>query len=1373
MVSLVPVKPPPPSNDEDDDACDGWRIPAIPLDAGPIVDDAGHAFTRGHQFMPQLTFSQGRIVAVYYDSRLDHTRKYYRPYDPCLPVGTCWGPDPQGRWYTEERGPLGERGLSLDWVTNEIDDTDLTQVRHTVDVRVATAFPASQPAFTSVALSRMPFGSRGDEAPADADPTDPGRDQSDPSRRPFAFGSAGHIDLVDPSVDPERLLRLQDLQSNPPNLPIFKNGTVPFIGDYIDVQGPMFVRTPTGWAFDTQPTASPIFHAVWTSNQDVMPPADGDWTRYTPVGLRGGDASLVDPGQAVPACVPGYGGSRNQNIYTARISDGLFVTSPQNAKLLSGSVQRSFVVSAFNSTSAERTFVFSFTPPTGVDASFEGDGGALVTSRTVAIPAHSSAAQTVFMRLAGGANPATMVVDVAEVGGALAGSVTLNPPGLTFDLTQPDGTSDAIGAGEVLTVKISAAHLSNANLSNANLSNAHLSNANLSNANLSNANLSNANLSNATTAVAHLSNANLSNANLSNANLSNANLSNANLSNANLSNANLSNANLSNASVTDIDYTVTNTGNTTQAFDVRLLATTAVNPVQLIVSRTYTKPVANGCVLAEQPDNQLVVNAGIVDPADPASVGEQSPLATFPLAPGETIQVTLRSFSTLSEARTLATNVAPVVTPQGNPGSSSVALVVQNDPALPPGQVNVPYGLALQAAGGTGMLHWGVAAGSALPPGLQIVGGQITGSPSAAGSFAFTLELTDEAAPVNLTQKDVTLIVQRGTTTTGLSTSTATAYHGDPVTFTASVAPGAGPSGTVTFGEGASVLGTVAVSAGGTAAFTTSSLTVGSHEVTARYGGDANWSESTSATTAIRVKVKTVLRLTTDPPVPVYGGGVALVATIDPLPAGAPPPATPAQFHVDGVPIGTGSFSGGVAVSPTFSPGGGAHAFGVTFEGDANYDGASVIGQPATVQPAPTTVDLTSSPNPSSYGVSITLDAQVTFLVGTPAGYVTFYDGTTRIDSAPVDASGKASLAVPPLSGGSHQLHAWYEGTADFAAAGSLTETQVVTPAATLAALTSSLNPSQAGQGLTFTCTVSSAAGAPTGAVVFRDGATTVASVPQSTGTSSSGAPTWSWTTSILTAGAHSLSCSYASDGNFASSASAALVQVVTSPGTTTVLTVSPNPVREDKLATYKATVSGTGGTPTGTVTFLDGTKVLGSAALTLGKATLTRKPGEEGLHSITAVYGGSATFTGSTSAAVVLKVLEEYSCSAYKLPLVKGGTLASPSRSGAFAYGTRVAVRWQFRKATGVYVSRPTAVKALQAVYDAACNGRPSKSAIRVALFDPATGPAIGSRFSYDAVANQYDLSWDTTIASKGCWDILLTPDNGAPQVATILKLQ
>ena len=296
--------------------------------------------------------------------------------------------------------------------------------------------------------------------------------------------------------------------------------------------------------------------------------------------------------------------------------------------------------------------------------------------------------------------------------------------------------------------------------------------------------------------------------------------------------------------------------------------------------------------------------------------------------------------------------------------------------------------------------------------------------------------------------------------------------------------------------------------------------------------------------------------------------------------------------------------------------------------------------------------------------------------------------------------------------------------------------------------------------------------GSPTGTVSFKDGATLLA---QATAPASSGATSAVWTsaTSALTVGSHSLTCEYLGDGNFAAATSVPLAQSVTSTATTTVLTASPNPVREDKLVTLTATVTGTGGTPTGTVTFRDGTTAIGTATLSLGKATLSRKPGQEGVHSITAVYSGSASFAGSTSAAVALKVLEEYSCSAYKLPLLTGGTVTAPSRSGSFTFGTKVAVKWQFRKATGAYVSRPTAVKSLEAVSDALCNGKPSATATRIALFDPVAGPTTGSTFTYDTAANQYNLGWDTSKASKGCWDIVLTADNGVPQVATIVTLK
>jgi hypothetical protein len=68
------------------------------------------------------------------------------------------------------------------------------------------------------------------------------------------------------------------------------------------------------------------------------------------------------------------------------------------------------------------------------------------------------------------------------------------------------------------------------------------------------------------------------------------------------------------------------------------------------------------------------------------------------------------------------------------------------------------------------------------------------------------------------------------------------------VTFTATVT-GAGPTptGNVTFYDGATPLGTVALNGSGQAAFSTTALSVGPHQMTAVYAGDANYSGSTSS----------------------------------------------------------------------------------------------------------------------------------------------------------------------------------------------------------------------------------------------------------------------------------------------------------------------------------------------------------------------------------------------------------------------------------------------------------------------------------------------------------------------------------------------
>ena len=98
-----------------------------------------------------------------------------------------------------------------------------------------------------------------------------------------------------------------------------------------------------------------------------------------------------------------------------------------------------------------------------------------------------------------------------------------------------------------------------------------------------------------------------------------------------------------------------------------------------------------------------------------------------------------------------------------------------------------------------------------------------------------------------------TQTVGKASTTNTVASSSNPALVGDPVTFTATIsalAPGSGiPSGTATFMDGTNVLGTTNLVQGvtnSTAAFTTSSLLVGSHAIKAIYNDllDRAWSEA-------------------------------------------------------------------------------------------------------------------------------------------------------------------------------------------------------------------------------------------------------------------------------------------------------------------------------------------------------------------------------------------------------------------------------------------------------------------------------------------------------------------------------------------------
>jgi len=289
---------------------------------------------------------------------------------------------------------------------------------------------------------------------------------------------------------------------------------------------------------------------------------------------------------------------------------------------------------------------------------------------------------------------------------------------------------------------------------------------------------------------------------------------------------------------------------------------------------------------------------------------------------------------------------------------------------------------------------------------------------------------------------------------------------------------------------------------------------------------------------------------------------------------------------------------------------------------------------------ATTSTALSSSPNPSTFGQAVTFTASVTSGAGVPAGTVTFTEGATVWASGvSVGGAGHAAFNTAALAVGSHTLTAAFTGASGWAnsSGDDSASPQVVNKAATTTAVSSSANPSVFSQPVTFTATVTSGGGVPTGTVTFKDGSTTLG-----TGTLD-GTGHATFTTSALTVASHSITAVYGGSASFNGSTSTAVTQTVNKDGTTTTVTSSLNPSVHGQAVTFMATVAATApgaGIPTGTVTFKDKNKAIGTATLNAaGQATFTTSTLSSGTHSITAAYGGSSGFLTSTSATLTQTV--------------------------------------------------------------------------------------------------------------------------------------
>ena len=293
------------------------------------------------------------------------------------------------------------------------------------------------------------------------------------------------------------------------------------------------------------------------------------------------------------------------------------------------------------------------------------------------------------------------------------------------------------------------------------------------------------------------------------------------------------------------------------------------------------------------------------------------------------------------------------------------------------------------------------------------------------------------------------------------------------------------------------------------------------------------------------------------------------------------------------------------------------------FNGDGVPDLAALSGTTVSVTlgktiPASTTV-LTSSPNPSSYGQSVTFTATVS--PSTATGTVVF----SGIGSAPL-VNGQASVTTSSLPIGSNPVTATYSGDANLFTSTSPVLTQTVNMVTTSMTLTSSANTASLGESVRLTATVSPPL--TSGNIVFNDGQAFL-------GLNSLSAGKASILVSTLSVGSHALTAVFDSDSIHQSSTSSVLTETI-NPGVpeNLTLTSSANPATFGQSVTLTATALGSG-----SVTFFDGETILGVSAVTGGKASLTTDMLASGKRLLRAYYSGDGTYSPGFSPALVQTV--------------------------------------------------------------------------------------------------------------------------------------
>jgi hypothetical protein len=522
------------------------------------------------------------------------------------------------------------------------------------------------------------------------------------------------------------------------------------------------------------------------------------------------------------------------------------------------------------------------------------------------------------------------------------------------------------------------------------------------------------------------------------------------------------------------------------------------------------------------------------------------------------------------------------------PNPSTYGQAVAFTAVVTPKAGAVPDGEAVSFMKGTTVLGTGMLSGGSAT---------FTTSTLNAGTDAIKAVYAGDPNFATSTSKPVSQVVNKATTATSLVSSLNPSNAEQSVTFSASVAPelSGKVTGTVSFYNGTTLLKTVGLS-GGTAKYTTNTLTPGMYTIEATYNGSTSF-EGSSASLIQTVNSRSSLPLTqpvnsvpdltgaqrfTDMPrsaiearksntrpqydyplcpsttkALVYGTTyvtqpLTVYGVMD-MSQGCDDQTFNYYFcqgtitfsdYVDGHKnlLGTGSPIGGnnpcTRVFNTSSLTAGTHVIVADFEGNPDYRRSSG-DVTVEINTWPTTTTVISSQNPSAYGQDVTFTVTAAGgIENAPTGKVSISDGGVVLGTAALNGNGAATFTVKKLPAGTNSITAEYHGDGLSAQSTSAVLNQIVNPASTLIGISSQHNPASVGETITFTAgVVSPTGGIPTGTVTFSAGGTTL-------GTIALNERTAKISTAALPAGYTTITATYNGDPDFTSS-SASLIQTV------------------------------------------------------------------------------------------------------------------------------------------------------------------------------------------------------------------------------------